>query len=59
MDDITYVKAATRAIPSGSELMAHVGNCRRQIFGGYRRDGRRRHEHRIGDFAGARLPRTG
>jgi hypothetical protein len=41
VENITYVKAATRAIPSGGVLIAHVGNCRRQQFGGDSRDGRR------------------
>lgn len=43
MEDITYVKAATRAIPTGGVLMAHVSNCRRQQFGSDSRDGRRQH----------------
>ena len=41
--DVTYVKAAARAAAKGGVVMAHVGNCRRQQFGGNSRDGHRRH----------------
>ena len=41
--DISYVKAATRAIPSRGVVMARMGNSRRQQFGGDSREGCRRH----------------